>query len=164
MQVRPCVLFENSANAHSQQAVWIESVRVVFFVVKSTRITSYTCSKTTREYEYRTPTTLEHRYNGKVLFLVQALRSQVACLVLNVQVLQMIFVRFVTARVSPALLACNYCVDTHFITSVCRNTLKMVTLITESRSSTLDVRFARNQFNTGPLRSRLRNGHFWKQM
>ena len=27
MQVRPCVLFENSANAHSQQAVWIESVQ-----------------------------------------------------------------------------------------------------------------------------------------
>lgn len=25
--VRPCVLFENSANAHSQQAVWIESVK-----------------------------------------------------------------------------------------------------------------------------------------
>ena len=46
-------------------------------------------------------------YNGKVLFLVQAPRSQVACLVLNVRVLQMIFVRFVTARVSPALLVCN---------------------------------------------------------
>ena len=60
-------------------------------------------------------------YNGKVLFLVQAPRSQVACLVLNVRVLQMIFVRFVTAESLQRSL-CATDVWTHVSLQVCAET------------------------------------------